>query len=523
MSGMLSIQITFPGGRYHATPWGRHVNEADVAWPPDPWRLARAWIATWHHKLDREHHPRERMESLLTRFAEAAPPWIRLPEHVVHAHTRHYMPVQGDKRTLVFDAFVRLAPDDPIVLAWPYLALTAEEESLLDDLLDNLGYLGRAESWVHARRASWDGAFNCLPDAPEIDPETGDVVGEIVRVLAPLPPARYADVRAERTARSKKLPAKLARTLPEDWLAALSLDTAELQAAGWSLPPAAQHVSYRRPLEALPAVARSVRPRTAKPRAAEPMTTARFALYGKPLAHIEDAVRLGEAFRLAAMGRARQMLDADAIPQELSGHGVNSHLAHLHAFWMADPDERGEITHLLVHAPGGLGRDAIGVLSALRSVRYGDGDPLRVMLEGIGVAPLFSPLTPLCGTSRVWRSLTPYLHPWHLKKPQTRSPDALQLALLEQLRRDWNARGPGRPDILDFNELDERSFGGRRLRSLHFHRFRSKRGLRQPDTQGRLLELTFEQPVAGPLALGFGCHYGLGIFAPADGDAEWRR
>ncbi len=49
-------------------------------------------------------------------------------------------------------------------------------------------------------------------------------------------------------------------------------------------------------------------------------------------------------------------------------------------------------------------------------------------------------------------------------------------------------------------------------RSVHFHRFRSKRGLRQPDTQGCFLRLTFAEPVAGPLALGFGCHYGLGMF-----------
>jgi CRISPR-associated protein Csb2 len=36
---MLALAFTFPAGRYHATPWGRHVNEADVAWPPEPWRI----------------------------------------------------------------------------------------------------------------------------------------------------------------------------------------------------------------------------------------------------------------------------------------------------------------------------------------------------------------------------------------------------------------------------------------------------------------------------------------------------
>lgn len=51
------------------------------------------------------------------------------------------------------------------------------------------------------------------------------------------------------------------------------------------------------------------------------------------------------------------------------------------------------------------------------------------------------------------------------------------------------------------------------LASLHFHRFRRKRGLMQPDTLGRLIELRFAQPVRGPVALGFACDFGLGLFA----------
>ena len=33
------IRLTFPGGQYHATPWGRHVNEGAVEWPPSPWLM----------------------------------------------------------------------------------------------------------------------------------------------------------------------------------------------------------------------------------------------------------------------------------------------------------------------------------------------------------------------------------------------------------------------------------------------------------------------------------------------------
>jgi CRISPR-associated protein Csb2 len=49
---MLALAIRFPAGRFHATPWGRHVNEGAAEWPPSPWRLLRALVATWKRKLD---------------------------------------------------------------------------------------------------------------------------------------------------------------------------------------------------------------------------------------------------------------------------------------------------------------------------------------------------------------------------------------------------------------------------------------------------------------------------------------
>jgi CRISPR-associated protein Csb2 len=245
------------------------------------------------------------------------------------------------------------------------------------------------------------------------------------------------------------------------------------------------------------------------------LTTARFALYGKPLPRIEDAVRVGEALRAAVMGKARRLLGEDAIPQELSGHELPEGNLHGHAFWLPDPDTRGEIAHVLIHAPMGLSAGALRVLTALQNIRCGDGEPLRVMLEGIGAAELFAPASALTQEAKVWKSLTPWLHPWHLKKPALRSPEALHEALLAQLRKEWHARGTALPEIVSFREVGERDFAGRRLRALHYHRFRRKRGLIQPDTLGRLIEIELSSPVQGPLALGFGCHFGLGLFTPA--------
>ena len=51
---MIGLSIRFPAGRFHATPWGRHVNEEAPEWPPSPWRLLRALVATWKQKLDED-------------------------------------------------------------------------------------------------------------------------------------------------------------------------------------------------------------------------------------------------------------------------------------------------------------------------------------------------------------------------------------------------------------------------------------------------------------------------------------
>ncbi|MDP1588464.1 MAG: type I-U CRISPR-associated protein Csb2, partial [Prosthecobacter sp.] len=495
---MLAIAFTFPAGRYHATPWGRHVNEADVAWPPDLWRITRALIAVWHRKLDPARFPRERLHELLARLAAAEPPSFRLPESVIHAHSRHYMPGKGDKRTLVFDAFARVADDDPVVIVWSGLALDAPQTEVLDALLENLGFLGRAESWVDARRATAPEDFNCVPAAESVDPETGEVTGEIVRLMAPSTPEIYrafrsgkleaAGIKLEPAGRPPKLKPdqkKLLTTLPEDWLNAIGVETGELQAAGWSAPPCARTVSYRRPLHALKTTAPKVvcKPAIIRPNA--PITTARFALYAKPLPRITDAVRVGENLRIAAMGRARRLF-GEGITASLSGHDLPASNRHGHAFFLCEKNENGCVDHVVIHAPDGFDAQAQAALAELKNIHTREGAEWRLLLEGLGEAKDFPGF--LLAEANCWESVTPYLHPWHRKKG---------FDVAEQIARECRLRGLAEPVTVE--TLPEV-----KPRALDFRRFRTKRGLQQPDRQGHFLRLVFLGPIAGPLALGFG-------------------
>ena len=67
---MLAVGLKFPAGRFHATPWGRHVNEGAPEWPPSPWRLLRALLAVWKIRSAQlsEQQVRPVFEALAIRF-----------------------------------------------------------------------------------------------------------------------------------------------------------------------------------------------------------------------------------------------------------------------------------------------------------------------------------------------------------------------------------------------------------------------------------------------------------------------
>lgn len=520
---MLAIEFRFPVGRYHATPWGRHVNEAEVAWPPDPWRIVRALTATWHRKLNHEIYSRDRLIGLLSRLTELAPGY-RLPP-AVHAHTRHYMPVQGNKRTLVFDAFARFDPAAAVTTVWN-IDLDAKAAAIADELFRVVGYLGRAESWVEASRLSESkNDCNCRPlreGETALDPSTGELRGEIVTLLAPRSAQDYARFRDRifKGFAARDLPKRernrISATLPEDWLDALSLDTNDLRAAGWDYPPAARKLAYLRPIDVLRPTARRRR-LVAQSSFTNGLTTFRYALYAKPLPRIEDTVRVGEWARLAALGRAKKVLGADDVPPLLSGHGLPEDNRHGHAFYLPeDSDGDGLIDHLLIHIPASVSRDLERVLRGLTFLKNADGARIQLLFEGVGTRAVIAGASRLLSESKEWTSVTPYLHPWHLKLKRSISGEmrvaAAAVQIQEQIKRECRERGL--PEPKEARRIEGPSIHGRARRSIHFHRFRQKRGIIQPDRLGRFLRIIFDEPVMGPLALGFGCHFGLGLFAP---------
>jgi CRISPR-associated protein Csb2 len=508
---MLTLAFTFPAGRYHATPWERHVNEGAVVWPPEPWRVLRGLIATWHHKVKPLNKHDEKTLGELVEALSKDLPCYQLPA-ASHSHTRHYMPqFKAGDTSLVFDAFAAVSRSEPLLMVWQGAKLSDAQQALLDDLLAAMGYLGRAESWVEAARIQESEGVefqaNCVPGNEAVDKETGELRGEVVPLLAPLSSLEYGALRqkhlpeitnkkVDKKAHEKAVK-KFGATLPEKLLDALSAETSDLRKLGWSQPPAARRVNYLRPVDAL-------KPRRQTQTAVAPTaTTITYLLIGKPLPRVEDSVRIGELLRRAVMSVAK-----DEIPSVFSGHDLQQDGKHRHAFFLPwDGNDDGRIDRIVLHAPvvdgqGGMGPRERRIVEKVNRLWSRSGSEWRLAVESIGGVEAGGTLL---AQATVWQSVTPYLHPWFIKK---------NLCIEDQIRRECRERGLPEPVKLEM--LPSVRVGNQTRTPIHFHRFRSKRGLNQPDRHGSLWRLIFAQPVQGPLALGFACHYGLGLFKPAE-------
>ena len=207
---MLRLAFTFPAGRYHATPWGRHVNEGAVEWPPSPWRIARALLATGFGRLGWKEVPPD-VVSLLERLASTAPDYLLPP--ATGAHTRHYMPVFKGSPDKVIDAFAYVGRDASAVLGVEWaIDLSDAELDAVKTLASRLTYLGRAESWADAAVVDVfpEGLQRCT--CTEVAP-AGD--HERVELLAPLPAGTYTAWRAEEEARQTETAMAEARSKAE--------------------------------------------------------------------------------------------------------------------------------------------------------------------------------------------------------------------------------------------------------------------------------------------------------------------
>lgn len=525
---MIAISLRFLAGRYHATPWRRHVNEGAVEWPPSPWRILRALVAVW--KRSAAEVSQAELEPILRTLAE--PPEFVLPKAST-GHTRHFMPwyKKGpEDRTLVFDAFVAVSKSAHVLVRWPSATLNDAQAELLSRLVTSLNTLGRSESWCHAEVVKDSTAFSGFICAP-LD---GDVPSEseILRLLCANPATAFVEVKAPvpATGTKKKTGCNSLPVNDPPWN--LCAETLQLDKQRWSDAPGSKWIRYVRPRNCF-----RVEPKPAR-RGLEQgkIQVARFAIDSTVLPLATETLRVAEGARRGLMGiygRLTQIGDVRGSSLVFSGKDIRGEpLAnHTHAYYLpTDEDGDGRLDHLTVFASAGLGINERRALDRLRELRIGrEGEerhPLRLLLLGMGTSREYNP-GPL-RVSKHWVSATPYVATRYAK---TRGSNRIDLnapndrrAFLEANLRTHLASlllelsGDPAPGIRIEPEWDASCVFriAKRWRSIEFKRFRQKRD----DDGGRRLagafRVSFSRPVAGPVAVGHSSHFGLGLFMPED-------
>lgn len=485
---MVVIELTFPSGRFHATPWGRHVNEGVPEWPPSPYRLVRALYDAWKRK--RSDWDEDRVERFLRPLASFAP-FFRLPRASV-SHTRSFLSKNEEDpsaRTLVFDAFVALSPRSPVLIGWPEVALDAQAEADLDELLSVLNFFGRSEAWVSARVLQGISGveWNCAPLSTS---QPGSEI-EIIRVALPIPPEEY-DAHPFGVSSAKK---KKERVL--SWLEALSFSTADLLTSKRSEPPALRYLNYGRPADCFTVIP--------APRARDtvrPVHGVLFSLESKVLPQAIATLEVAERVRSKLMGIHKALVASpDRVSSKFSGKDQSGRplKGHGHLFvWPFDKDHDGRLDHLLVVCRQPLDSlEQLGI-DRLVSLWQPDGKP------DIRCVPLqWGNLEHLLRPAREWISVTPFVPPRYYRRGR----GTLAEWLTNELIRECTNHGlpaPERVSLVGRASLQ----GGRSFRWLEFRR--NRKG--DPSRLGYGFELGFAEPVSGPFALGYGCHFGLGQF-----------
>jgi CRISPR-associated protein Csb2 len=237
------------------------------------------------------------------------------------------------------------------------------------------------------------------------------------------------------------------------------------------------------------------------------MAMVRYALRSTALPAAIDALPLAEQVRRALIrNRVGTSHSEASTGKRANGTPLDGH-THAH-YLPTDEDRDGLIDHITIYAPGGFDDADIGALRSLRTIfRSGSRPDVRLTLIESGVAG--GAESPLFAEALRWRSVTPFSLPRFPNRGGGKPPRPRDLPE-GQLRRELGLRSL--PEPVSIRPVEGYVVPDERV--ICWSEFETTR---RNGTHGNGLagfEIEFAQPVRGPIALGFGCHFGLGLFLP---------
>ena len=321
-------------------------------------------------------------------------------------------------------------------------------------------------------------------------------------------PAKETKERKTRKRTKKKKSSGALIPPPDDLFEALHADTGDLQKQGWPLPPGARFVDYTRPRNCFAS------PYFNPSRAREDPTVARFAVHSAVLPRITRAISLADRVHAALLSRFKE----SPPPQVFTGRSANGvplqgH-QHCQIFCEANGDH-DRITHITLFAKMKFRQKERRAIESIHKVRGHGGHDVHLVLLGFGNADTF-PDCHLLNSGTIWESLTPFVATRHPKTRRNGRPkldeDGWHIGSPEHdLRRLLTQQGFPAPEKIERGNVE---INQRKIRPLQFQTSRQNGVGRRSIHSPVGFRITFSRPVNGPIAVGYGTHYGLGLFHP---------
>jgi CRISPR-associated protein Csb2 len=500
------LEQSFPLGRFHATPWKIFpYDDPHGEWPPSPWRLARAVLAR-SFQLDREivgsaaRNAGLRNE-MVRAFAASQVSWQLPPLTWRGPGLRQYHPAEFKRvpasakergmmaynTTKVLDNFWVTASDLTAPVIWVFDGADWNDALLahLDACLARMIYFGRAESITEIRRAR----------DPHVEAQS----------LTKAQPRRTGNA----------VPVLGLR--PDATLSQLGATTDSPEVASTEIPPGSRWMFAERPARPI------IRPMPRRKPSRPETSWMQFALGSRIPIHARSAVVLTQRFRGRALGcfvhhatagetnklkeaprevreRAALFAGKDADGNPLNEHEHPFYFLHFDGdaatrlcMWRATPFNVEEQTAILKAAELAI------ALTHKKSAWTANLIPLDRLV----------PPPPAIGErlARTWKTITPYVPARHVHN--RRGKEKPGESVVEQVQSELKSRGFPTATV---------ALADMEAQWVKVHRPSRKQGeATNDDKRGYQVRITFADPQKGPLFLGHSCHFGLGLFVPADG------
>ncbi len=467
----LTLQFEFLAGRYHATKWGRNVNEGLIDWPPSPWRILRAIISSW--KIYHSDIENSKMEPILKQMCSSKISF-KIP-NAIQSHTRHFMPIKNTTE-MVIDSFIMVNKDEYLYVNWHDLDLKSEQKEILAKVIDTIKYLGRAESWCHVKITEENITSNCTPLE---DGRTNDN-DNIITMIIPTPDATLEN---------------------------LCVNIKDMYKAKKSHPDGSQFVQYIRQADCLTLMQHTPKPNNAQ------INIVRYVIAGNVRPKITDTIIVGDIIKRAVMSLYGKKNDGK-LSETFSGKDSNKQKlsGHTHAYYLpTDEDKDGILDHITILSKKFFNEKELEALNIMKMIRS-QSQWFDLVYQARGKITDFEQI-PILRSSKKWESVTPFVLNRHMSLRGSENDRHVKDGPEDQLSDEIRKRFEGKIKIKSLKISDAKSKMRSGIMPIQFKRWRKSK---LPGFGAYNVQIEFEESIPGPLSFGHGSHFGLGLLAPCD-------